>query len=79
MKAKEFIVEYRFLPIVNPPPQEPYNPIKDSIKRMNYLLKCGEAISLNHALKIVAAELVNEFNIDYEDAITRIKEQLKNN
>ncbi len=73
MRAKEFIVEYMHYTPTQLEPTSPIVPIDDAAKRVNYLVQCGEARDMTHALKIVANEVACELELDPVEIESRIK------
>lgn len=73
MRAKEFLQEYMNYSPTFPEADEPMVPIDDAVSRVNYLMQCGEARDLNHALKIVAGEVSCELDMDTDTVESRIK------
>ncbi len=73
MRAKEFLKEYMNYSPTQPKADDPFIPIDDAASRVHYLIRCGEARDMNHALKIVANEVGCELEMDPVEVESRIK------
>lgn len=73
MRAKEFLKEYMNYMPTELEPDNPIIPVDDASARVHYLMRCGEARDMTHALKIVANEVACELELDPVTVESRIK------
>ncbi len=73
MRAKEFLKEYMNYSTTELEPDNPMIPVDDAAARVHYLMRCGEARDMNHALKIAANEVACELELDPVTVESRIK------
>jgi len=73
MRAKEFILEYLTYTPHKKDPDTEMDPLEAAAARVNYMIKKGEAIDFEHALKAVSNEVACELEMDPVEVSHRIK------